>query len=163
MGLQMPPAYNQFPQPQGQRPVGSQMPPAPQPQVGRPQQQQQQSFNATQATPTDVAVLQELLKMNTETAQVAGALPPAQIAQLLSGDKELLGTVRQIEGMLPPGTPPSALAAMMPPLPQGDQAPQRSMMPPQQQPQLGMPQQQAPQRPMMPPQQPAYGYAPQGR
>ena len=164
MGLQMPPAYNQFPQPQGQRPAGPQMPPAPQPQVGRPQQQpQQQSFNATQVTPQDVAFFQEVLKMNPETAQVAGALPPAQIAQLLSGDKELLGTVRQIEGMLPPGTPPSALAAMMPPPPQGGPAPNRPMMPPPQQPQMGIPQQQAPQRPMMPPQQPAYGYAPQGR
>ena len=165
MGLQMPTAYNQFPppQPQGQRPVGSQMPPAPQPQVGH-LQQQQPSVNATPVTPQDVAFFQEVLKMNPETAQVAGALPPAQIAQLLSTDKELLGTVRQIEGMLPPGTPPSALAAMMPPPPQGGPAPNRPMMPPQQQPQLGTPQQQPQQRPMMPPpQQPGYGYAPQGR
>ena len=163
MGLQLPPAYNQYPPtPQSQRPVGA-PPPAPQQQVAHAQQPQQASFNATQVTPQDVAFFQEVLKMNPETAQVAGALPPAQIAQLLSGDKELLGTVRQIEGMLPPGTPPSALAAMMPPPPQGGPAPNRPLTPPQQQPQAGVPQQQ-PQRPLTPPQQqPNYGYAPQGR
>ena len=163
MGLQLPPAYNQYPPTaQSQRPVGA-PPPAPQQQVAHAQQPQQASFNATQVTPQDVAFFQEVLKMNPETAQVAGALPPAQIAQLLSGDKELLGTVRQIEGMLPPGTPPSALAAMMPPPPQGGPAPNRPLTPPQQQPQAGVPQQQ-PQRPLTPPQQqPNYGYAPQGR
>jgi hypothetical protein len=165
MGLQMPQqAYNQYPpvQQQQQRPMSA--PSAPQAPVGRPPQQQQQSFNATQVTPQDVAFFQEVLKMNPETAQVAGSLPAPQIAQLLAGDKELLGTVRQIEGMLPPGTPPSALAAMMPPPPQGGPAPNRPMMPPPQQPMPGMPQQQPQQRPMMPPpQQPNYGYAPQGR
>jgi hypothetical protein len=123
--------------PQAQRPV------APQPQqptaggVVPSPVQQQQSFNATQVTPQDVAFFQAVLKMNPETAQVATALPPQQIAQLLSGDKELLGTVRQIEGMLPPGTPPSALAALMPPPPiggSGSGQPSRPLMPPAQQP-----------------------------
>lgn len=107
-------------------------------------QQSQQPFNATQVTPQDVAFFQAVLKMNPETAQVANALPPQQIAQLLSGDKELLGTVRQIEGMLPPGTPPSALAALMPQPPAGGGSgsgqPSRPLMPPAQQP---MPQTQA--------------------
>jgi uncharacterized iron-regulated membrane protein len=137
MSLQMPQAYNQYPpvRPQAQYGTALQTPPAPQAQVGQPQPQQQpQSANATPVTPQDVAFFQAVLQMNPETAQVAGALPPAEIAKLLSGDKELLGTVRQIEGMLPPGTPPSALASMMPPPPQGAPAPNRPLMPPAQQP-----------------------------
>jgi len=148
MGLQTLPsaqAYPAYPPQQVQRSVQPQAPQQPTTAAARPPQQA--SFNTAQVTPQDVAFFQEVLKMNPETAQIAGALPPQQIAQILGGDKEILGTVRQLEGMLPPGTPASALASLMPPMPPAGQP---NAMPPQRQ-QLSPPAQ---------PPQPGYGYPP---